>query len=69
MFDFGNLDVMVGSDNFNQIERELASAIEQSPVQYDTESNLLTREDFPQENELRNQNYENSIPRHEGILE
>ena len=69
MSDFDNLDVMVGSDNNNPIERELANAIEESSVQYDAESNLPAREDFPQENEFRNQNYENNFPRHEGILE
>ena len=40
MSDFDNLDVMVGCDNINPIERELASAIKESSVQYDTESNL-----------------------------
>ena len=69
MSDFDNLDVLVGSDNIDPIERELANAIEESSVQYDTESNLLAREDFPQENEFRNQNYGNRFPRLEGILE
>ena len=40
MSDFDNLDVMVGGDNINPIERELASAIEESSVEYYTESNL-----------------------------
>ena len=69
MSDFDNLDVMVGSDNIYPIKRELANAIEESSVQYDTESNLPAREDFPQENEFRNQNYGNNFPRHGGILE
>ena len=30
MSDFDNLDVMVGNDNINPIERELASAFEES---------------------------------------
>ena len=36
MSDFDNLDVMLGSDNNNPIERELADAIEQSLVHEDT---------------------------------
>ena len=69
MSDFDNLDVMVGSDNINPIEKDLASAIEKSSVQYDTVSNLSARKDFGQENNIRNQNYGNNIPRHEGTLE
>ena len=60
--DLDTLDVMVGSDNINPIERELASAIEESSDQYDTESNLPAMEGFPQENEFRNQNYGKKIP-------
>ena len=67
--DFDTLDVMVGSDIINPIERKLASAIEESSVQYDTQSNLPARENFPQENEFSNQNYGNIIPRHEDKLE
>ena len=47
MSDFDNLDVMVGSDNLSPIERELVSDIEESSVQYDIESNLHAREEFP----------------------
>ena len=60
---------MVGSDNINPIEREIVSAIEESSVRKHTESNLPAREDVPQENKFRNQNYGNNIPRHDGILE
>ena len=38
MSDFDNLDVMLGSDNNNPIERELADAIEQSLVHEDTKT-------------------------------
>ena len=70
MYYFKDLDVMVGCDNNNQIERDFeASAIEESSVQYDTNSNQPAREDFFQENEFRNQNYGNSFPRHESIME
>ena len=68
MADFDNVDVMVEGDNLNPIERELARAIEESSVQYDTESNLPARGDFSQENEARSQNYGNKIPRRESIL-
>ena len=69
MSDFDILDVMVGRENLNPIERELARVIEESSVQYDTESNLPAREDFSQENEFSNQNYGNFIPKVEGVLE
>ena len=46
MYDFDNLDILVGSDNINPIERELACAIEEFSVQYETESNLTPREDL-----------------------
>ena len=46
MSDFDNLDVMVGSDNINPIEKKLPSAVRESSVQIDTESNLPAREDF-----------------------
>ena len=67
--DFDNLDVMVVSVNFNPVKKELARVFGKFSIQYDTESNLPAGEDFPQENELKNQNYGNNIPRHEGILE
>ena len=67
MSDFDNLDVMVGNDN--NINPIGVRVIEESSVQYDTESNLPAIEDFSQENEFRNQNYGSNIPRHEGILE
>ena len=39
MSNFDNLDVMLGNDNNNPIERELAEAIEQSSVHEDTNTN------------------------------
>ena len=60
---------MVGSDNINPNEKELASATEESSVQNDTDSNLPAREDFPQEIVFRNQNHGNINPIHEGFLE
>ena len=40
MSDFDNIDVMIGNENTNSIERELANAIEESSVLGDTESNM-----------------------------
>ena len=37
---------MIGSENANPIERELANATEGSSVQGDTESNMYSRNDF-----------------------
>ena len=65
--DFDNLDIMVGSDNVNPIERELGSAIEESSVQYGAEFNLPPGENFPQEKGFRNQKYENNILRQGGF--
>ena len=46
MSDLDNLDIMLGNGNDNPIERELASAIEQSSVQGDTEDDLRQRNDY-----------------------
>ena len=36
--DFDNLNIVIGNEIINPIERELAIAIEESTVQYDIES-------------------------------
>ena len=46
MSDLDNLDIMLGNGNDNPIERELASAIEQSSVQGDTEDDIRQRSDY-----------------------
>ena len=46
MSDLDNLDIMLGNGNDNPIERELASAIEQSSVQGDIEDNTHQRSDY-----------------------
>ena len=38
--DYDNLDVMIGGENVNPIERELDEAIEEPSVLGDTESNV-----------------------------
>ena len=69
MFGFDNLDIMIGNENINPLERELANAIGESTVQYDSECNPHSREDFHQGDEFRNSNHENIVPRRDGCLE
>ena len=57
MFDFENLDVMLGNSNNNPIERELADAIDQSSAHGDTYTIAY------QENEYRNYLHENDLLR------
>ena len=45
MSDLDNLDIMLGNGNDSPIERELASAIEQSSVQGDAEDDIRQRSD------------------------
>ena len=57
--DFDNLDVMIGSENANPIERQLANATEESSVQGDPEFNMYSRNefrDFTCENDNHRQN-------------
>ena len=46
MSDFDNLDIMLGNDNNNPIEKELADAIEQSSVHEDTNTNTYHRNEY-----------------------
>ena len=61
MSDFDNLDAMLGNDNNNPIERELADAIEQSSVHEDTNTNTYHR------NEYGNFTYENDSVRQNDV--
>ena len=59
MSDYDNLDVMLGNDKNNPIERELADAIEQSSVHGDANTNTCHREEygsFSYENDSMSQN-------------
>ena len=58
MSDFENLDVILGSDNVNPIERELSIVIGNAESHCDKESNLQARED-----DSRLNVNENAIPR------
>ena len=59
--DIENMDVMLGNENNNPIERELADAIEQSSVQGDVESNEHLG------NQYTSFAYENNLPRQNDI--
>ena len=67
MSDFDNLDIMIGNENINPIERELAKTIGESTVQYDIESNPDPRENSPQGDEIRTFNHRNNILGQDGI--
>ena len=54
MSDFDNLDITIGNENINPIERELANTIGESTAQYDTESNPYLRDYSSQGDELGN---------------
>ena len=64
-----NLDIMLGNENINPIERELASAIGELTAHYDIESNVQERENTSQENDLSDFNHENMIPRQDRLIE
>ena len=63
MTDFDNLDVTIGNENINSLDRELANAFEQSSVQGDTESNMYQR------NEHGNFTCENCFSRQNDVIE
>ena len=57
MSDFESMDIMIGNGESNPIEWELSSAIEESSVLGDVESNMFST------NEFRQTSYENNVPR------
>ena len=61
MSDLDNLDIMLGSGDGNPIERELASAIEQSSIKGDTQDGIRQNSDY------RELIYENDPPRQNDI--
>ena len=66
---FDILDVMLGKENTNPIERELVNTIGESTVHYNTELNQHPMKNFPPEGEFENTGYGNKVPRVGGILE
>ena len=61
MSDYDNLDVMLGNDDHNPIERQWADAVEQSSVQGDANTNTYHREEYG------NFSYENSSMRQNDV--
>ena len=59
--DIENMDVMLGNEDSNHIERDLADAIEQSSMQGDIESSEQLG------NQYTNFTYENSLPRQSDV--
>ena len=59
MSDFENLDVMLGNENNNPMERELADALDQSSAHGDADTNVyqgIEYRDYSHENDLLRQN-------------
>ena len=46
MSDFDNLDVMLGNENNNPIEREITDAVEQSSAHKDADTNTYHRNEY-----------------------
>ena len=69
MSDFENKYVILGNDNVNPIDRELSNVIENSGSHCDNESNLQSRENDSDENDLGHYVHENMIPRQDSFQE
>ena len=69
MSDFDNLDVMIGNENYNTIERELTYIFEGSANHYYAESNSPPRGNSSQEDEFRVFDRENAFPRRDRFIE
>ena len=69
MSDFENMDVMLGNDNANAIEKELSNVIGNAESHCDNESNLQAREDASRLNGFGHYFNENAIPRQDRFQE
>ena len=69
MSDLENMDVILGSDNVNPIERELSNVIGISESHCDIESNSQPRENDSHENGFGHYVHENIIPRQDRFQE
>ena len=69
MSDFENLDVMLGNDNVNPIERELSNVIGNSESHYDDELNSHPMENDFGENGFGHHVRENTIRRQDRFQE
>ena len=62
------LDVLLGSENVNRIERELANIINDSISNNDTDAFSQQRGNFSQENLIADFSGEKTIPRHDRLV-
>ena len=69
MSNFENVDVMLGNDNADAIERELSNVIGNSENHCDAESNLQSRENGSHEIDFGHFVHENMIPRQDRFQE
>ena len=69
MSDFENMDVMLGNDNAQAIERDLSNVIGNSENHCDAESNLQSRKNDSHENNFGHFVHENLIPRQNRLQE
>ena len=69
MSDFENVDVMIGIENINPIERQLSDMIGNVGNEQDIESNLQTSRYETHENEFRHYPHENAKPRQDRVQE
>ena len=67
MFDFDNMDVIIGNENDNPIERKLANTIEGAANHY--ELNSHPRSNSSEESEFRGFSHENKFLRQDDFLE
>ena len=69
MFDFENMDLMIGNENTNPIERELSNMIGNVENNQDFESNPQSAQYESHENEFGHYVHENVIPRQDRVRE
>ena len=62
MFDYENMDLILGNDNISPMERELSNVTGNLENPCDTESNPQLREHNPQGNEFGSYVHENIVP-------
>ena len=69
MSDFENMNVMLGNNSINTIERELSNVIGNTGNHRDTEPNIHQEENETHENGFRHFAHENEIPRQDRFHE
>ena len=69
MYDFENMDIMIGNENINPIERELSNMIGNAENNQDIESNLQSAQCEPNESEFGHYVHGNAVPRQDRVQE